>query len=73
MAGIPYDEKKDDLYADAHVGAPQIEYGGGEGEYDPSEPVGPQNGELKRQLKSRHIAMISVSQAFLPFHASNMF
>jgi amino acid transporter len=59
MAAIPYDEKKDDLYADAHVGAPQVEYGA-EGDYDMThaEEQGP--GQLKRQLKSRHIAMISI-------------
>lgn len=68
MAGIPYDDKKDDLYADAHVGAPQIDYG--VGEYDP-EHIGPQNGELKRQLKSRHIAMISVSWNDRPATFSN--
>jgi amino acid permease len=61
MASIPYEEKKDDLYADAHVAAPQIEYGAGEGDYESTEAFENQNGELKRQLKSRHIAMISVS------------
>jgi amino acid transporter len=59
MAAIPYDEKKDDLYADAHVGAPQVEYGA-EADYDMPGATEHGNGELKRQLKSRHIAMISI-------------
>lgn len=61
MAAIPYEEKKDDLYADAHVAAPQVEYGAGEGDYESQDASEKSNGELKRQLKSRHIAMISVS------------
>jgi amino acid permease len=71
MAAIPYEEKKDDLYADAHVAAPQIEYGAGEGDYESHDASQNTNGELKRQLKSRHIAMISVRDSAC-FHISQL-
>lgn len=55
-----YEEKKDyETYGDVHVGQPDVTDGSYVDAYDGEEPH-PGHTALKRQLKSRHIAMISI-------------